>query len=110
VLKVLQATIIEPTERSNSPAIISKVAPIPMMPISAENFSQVITARGLKNPGKFISGFQEKIVNNTNTISAPANAPNSGRLNKRLSKLTSRKRSSPIVVCEAAKEITSKKI
>ena len=66
--------IIEPTERSNSPAIINRQAPTAMMMNWAETVDQVITPSGENMP---VSRAMAK--KNMKTRIAPAIAPSSGR-------------------------------
>ncbi len=68
------AAIIEPTDRSNSPPIISMVAPMPMMPSWAETSSQVRKPIGVRKPLS-----PATMVKRRKMMIAPATAPSSGR-------------------------------
>ena len=81
--------IIEPIDRSNSPAIISSAAATAMMPRKAATVAQLTTPSALNMPE--LPAALPKI---RKTSSAPASAPNSGRANTLRNAPTSRTRSS----------------
>jgi hypothetical protein len=76
---------------------------MPMMPISAENLSQVMTCRQPKKSEELLAEFQVMMVKPTNTKMAAASAPDSGLLKKRLKKLSCLTRSSFLEGVEVAK-------
>ena len=67
--------IIEPTDRSNSPAIISRQAPTAMIMNCAETMDQLRMPWELNIPLS-----PAKIANSTKTITVPQIPPNSGRI------------------------------
>ena len=70
--------IIEPTERSNSPAIINSDTAAAKMPSWAETSRKLTMPLALKSPL-----LPATIAKNTTTSTAPAAAPSSGRLSRR---------------------------
>src|SRR5579864_776164 len=69
--------IIEPIDRSNSPAIINRHAPTEMRPRYAATCDQFITPSRLNMPE-----LPAAIPNTRNTITVPARAANSGRFSR----------------------------
>ncbi len=81
--------IIEPSERSNSPAIIRRQAPMAMMPSWADTSSQLRMPLAENMPVS-----PATVPKNRKTRSVPARAPSSGRPKARLSRPSRRSRSS----------------
>src|SRR5262249_15223775 len=70
--------IIDPTDRSNSPPIISNPAPTASSPRNAATVLQLTMPSALNMPE-----LPAVAANSTNTSTAPDNEPNSGRPRKR---------------------------
>ena len=79
--------IIEPSDRSNSPAIMSSATGAPRMPTWAAIWSQPATPMGPRNP--FLPARMAKMMN---TRTAPMRAPISGLANRRRSGPSERRR------------------
>src|SRR5262245_56177417 len=89
--------IIEPTDRSNSPPIISNAAPTARMPRNAATVPQLTTPSALNMPE-----LPAMKANNRKTRTVPDSDPNSGRLRKRRAAPMSRTRSSDAGECGGA--------
>src|SRR4051812_31108992 len=81
--------IIEPIERSNSPATISSAAPIAITPRKPATVPQLMMPSALNMPEP-----EAPTANSRKTSTAPASAPDSGRLRNRRQKPIARRRSS----------------
>ena len=86
------APIIEPIERSNSPAIISRATAAPRIPTCGRDLEVAGDAAGaLRKP--FPVAAARRTAKNRKTTMAPMTAPNSGRPRRSRIGLTRRRRS-----------------
>src|SRR5471030_3022798 len=88
--------IIEPIDRSNSPATISSAAPTAMTPRNPATVPQFTMPSALNMPEPWAPN-----ANSRKTSTAPDSAPDSGRPSRRRHRLTLRRRSSGAAVGEA---------